>query len=214
MKRDHINDTWLASFLYCLGILVIGLTVEYSIYSLPIAAAFCLGLFSYAVLGCGSRIRAAKLLFFNSAFLLVLFVTLRVGLAKGFRHFNLYSPWPHRAYRVWWLSECSLIILTLMAAGLIAIHAAGYVGGNKTRIRFQWCVSAVAFIVVAINIANLLRLVSCADCFFPYGLPFTFFSEGGYGGGGGFVWHGIAGDAAVIFAFASLCTLLWNRIAP
>ena len=214
MLRNHINNAWLVSFLYCLGVVVTGLTIERSIYSLPIATALCLGLSSYAVLASSSRIGAAKLLLFNLAILVLVFVTLRVWLARGFRHFNLYSPWPHRAYRVWWVSECSVVILALIAAGLIAIEAAGYIGGNRTRTRFQWCVTAVAPILVVVNIANLLRFVSCADCFFPYGLPFTFYTEGGYGGGAGFVWYGLVGDAGVIFAFASICTLLWNRIAP
>lgn len=210
--RDNVNGAWLASFLYCSGIVTAGLTLEHSVYSFSIATALCLGLFFYGMSACGSHIKAAKLLLFNAGFLALIFVTLRVGLAKSFRHFNLYSPWPHRAYRVWWVSECSVIILALIAAGLVAIEAAGCIGGKLTRRRFQTSIIAGTLILVAFNIANLLRFVSCFDCFYPYGLPFTFYTEGGYAGGGGFVWYGIVGDAAVIFAFAAVCTILWNRI--
>jgi hypothetical protein len=114
---------------------------------------------------------------------------------------------------VWWLSECSAIILALIAVGLVAIEVAGKIGGDTTRRRFEWCVIAAASILVVVNITNLLRPVWCADCFFPYGLPFTFFTEGGFAGGGGFVWLGLVGDAALIPAIASFCTLLWNQIA-
>jgi hypothetical protein len=114
---------------------------------------------------------------------------------------------------VWWVSECSAIILALIAAALMAIEVAGNIGGDTTRMRFQWCVIAAASILVVVNIANFLRPVWCADCFFPYGLPFTFFTDGGFAGGGGFVWLGLVGDAALIPAFATVCTLLWNQIA-
>jgi hypothetical protein len=104
------------------------------------------------------------------------------------------------------------IILALLAAGILATEVAGNLGGETTRKRFQQCVIAAASILVVVNIANFLRPVWCADCFFPYGLPFTLFTEGGYAGGGGIVWLGLVADAALIPAFATICTLLWNRI--
>jgi hypothetical protein len=114
---------------------------------------------------------------------------------------------------VWRLSECSAIILALIAAGLVAIEVAGNIGGDTTRKRFQRCVIAAATILVVVNIANFLRPVGCADWFFPYGLPFTLFTEGGFAGGGGIVWLGLVADATITPAFATICTLLWNRIA-
>jgi hypothetical protein len=39
------------------------------------------------------------------------------------------------------------------------------------------------------NLIHFLRPVNCWDCFFPYGLPFTFFHEGGFAGGGGLLAH-------------------------
>jgi hypothetical protein len=68
----------------------------------------------------------------------------------------------------------------------------------KERRRFQWCVIAAASILVLVNIASFLRPVWCADCFFPYGLPFTLFTEGGFAGGGGIVWRGLVADAALL----------------
>ena len=207
--RERFNGGWLATFVCCVGVVVTGLSLENSVYRLSIASALCVGLLCYALAVCSSRMKAATLLVFSS----VLFVLVFVGLAKDFGHLPLFSPWPHRIYRVWWLSECAAIILALVAVGVLAIEAVGYIGGDTTRRRFQWCVTAAASILVIVNITNLFRPISCYDCFFPYGVPFTFFAEGGYGGGGGFVWHVLACDAALILAIAALCALLWNRIA-
>jgi hypothetical protein len=48
------------------------------------------------------------------------------------------------------------------------------------------------------NNLNLWRPETCSDCFFPYGLPFTFFQEGGYAGGSGFVWRGAQLDIGIM----------------
>ena len=53
----------------------------------------------------------------------------------------------------------------------------------------------------ALGIANSFhfsRLGTCADCFRPDGIPFTFFHEGGFAGGAGFVWRGAIGDFLVL----------------
>ncbi len=81
------------------------------------------------------------------------------------------------------------------------------------RKRLQWSIIEAASLLVAFNIVHFLRPVWCADCFFPYGVPFTLFTEVGYGGGGGFVWTGLVADAALIPAFATVCTLLWNQMS-
>jgi hypothetical protein len=111
------------------------------------------------------------------------------------------------------LAERSAIILALIAAGLGAIEVAGNIGGDTTRKRFQRCVIAAVAILIVVNIANFLRPVGCSDCLFPYGLPFTLFTEDGFAGGGGIVWLGLVADAALVPAFATICTLFWNRIA-
>jgi hypothetical protein len=212
--RGHFNSAWLATAVCCVGVVFIGLSFENSVFSLSIAAALCIALLSYGTTACSSRIEAAKVLLFNSGLLALIFLLLQLTLTKAGWHLApVFWPWLHRIFRVWWLSECSAIILALIAVGLVAIEVAGKVGGDTTRRRFQWCVIAATSILVVVNIANLLRPVGCADCFFPYGLPFTFFTDGGFAGGGGFVWLGLVGDAALIPAVATLCTLLWNQIA-
>lgn len=198
----------------CVGVVVTGLSFENSICSASIAAALCVGLLFYGTSMCGSRTKTVKLILFNSGLLALIFMLLRVTLDKVAWRFPLESySWLHRIYRVWWLSECSAIMLALIGVGLIAIEVAGKIGGDATRKRFQRCIVAAAAVLVAVNIVHFLRPVWCADCFFPYGLPFTLFTEGGYGGGAGFVWTGLIADAALIPAFAAISTLLWNQIA-
>jgi len=210
---DHFKRPWSATAICCVGVVVSGLSFENSIFSLPTAAALCIGLSSYAASTCGSRIKATKLLLFNSGLFALIFVLLRVTLTAPWRFPREFWPWLQRIFRVWWLSECSALILALIAVGLVAIELAGRIGGHTTRKRFQWNIVAVASVLVAINIVHFLRPFRCYDCFFPYGLPFTLFTEGGYAGGRGFVWTGLVADAALIPAFATIGTLLWNQLS-
>jgi len=53
----------------------------------------------------------------------------------------------------------------------------------------------------------------CSDCFAPHGIPFTFFHEGGFAGGAGFVWTGILGNSIVVILAALVLGLVWNRLA-
>ncbi len=212
--RERVNNGWLATAVYWVGVVVTGLLFENPVVGLSIAAVLCIGLLSYGVSKCDSRIKTARLLLVNAVLLALIVVLLVVILNKVASHFPApFWPWFHRIFRVWWVSECSAIILAVIAAALMAIEAAGNIGGDTTRMRFQWCIIAAGSILLLINIANCLRPVWCADCFFPYGLPFTFFTDGGFAGGGGFVWLGLVGDAALVPAFATVCTLLWNQIA-
>lgn len=212
--RDQFNRKWLATTACCFGVVATGLSLEKSIFSLSIVAAMCIGLLVYGATVCSSRITTAKLLFLNAGVFAVIFVLVRVILNNVAFHFPpVFWPWLHRIFGVWWLSVCSAIMLALIAAGILAIEVAGRLGGETTRKRFQQCIIGAAAILVVVNITNFLRPVWCADCFFPYGLPFTLFTEGGFAGGGGIVWLGLVADAALIPAFATICTLLWNRIA-
>lgn len=210
--RGHLNIAWLATAVCCIGVMVAGLAFENSVFNLSIADTLCVGLLCYGASACGPRIKAAKLLLFNSGLLAVISVLLRLTLS-AWRFPREFWPWVHGIFRVSWSSECSAILLALIGAGLVAIEVAGKLGGDTAQKRFQWCVIAAASILVAVNIANFLRPVWCDDCFFPCGLPFTLFTDGGYAGGGGFVWLGLVADAALIPAFAAICTLVWNQIA-
>lgn len=67
-----------------------------------------------------------------------------------------------------------------------------------------------------IGIANRvysLRAPSCDDCFAPHGVPFTYFHEGGFAGGEGFVWSGVVGDTLLIFAIGVIIGWIWNRMS-
>jgi hypothetical protein len=70
-------------------------------------------------------------------------------------------------------------------------------------------VSVCVFAVT--NLYYFKQPFTCFDCFYPYGLPFTFFREGGYAGGGGFVWTGMIGDFVIVLAFgiATAWLLSW-----
>jgi hypothetical protein len=203
----EINRTLLATAICCVSVVVTGWWFENSVFSLSIVAALCIGSLSYRASVWASFVKAAKLFLLNAGLLALIFAMLQVTL-------NSNVAWPlHRIYRMWWLSQCTAIILTLIAAGLVTIEVAGRIGGNAKRKRFQSCMIGGTFVLVAVNIVHFLRPVWCADCFFPYGLPFTLFKEGGYAGGGGFVWTGLVADAALIPTFAAICTLVWNQIA-
>lgn len=207
----EINRTRLTTVICCVGVVVIGLSFESGFFSFSIAVALCIGSLSYGAEVYSSRIKAAKLFLLNAGLLALIFALLRVTLNVAWRS-ELWT-WLHRIYRISWLSECSAIILALIAVGLMTIEVAGKVGGDAMRKRFQWSLIGGASVLVAANLVHFLRPVDCADCFFPYGLPFTLFTEGGFAGGGGLVWAGIIANAALIPAFATIFTLLWNRIA-
>ena len=209
MVRDHLKSRWAATAVCCVGVVVTGMLFEPSFFSFCIVAALCSGLLFSGSSACGSRLKTAKLLLFNSGLLALIVVLLRVECNMVQYHFTpVFWPWFHRIVRVWWLSVCSAIILALVAACLVVIEVAGKIGGDTTRKRFQRCVDAAASILVVVNIANFLRPAWCADCFFPYGLPFTLFTESSFAGGGGIVFLGPVADAALIPAFATICTLL------
>ena len=208
---DRLNNVWVATTMCCVGVVIAGLSLETSIISLSIAAMLCIGLLCYLALS-GSRIKAIKVLLLNSGLLTLIFVLLRMILI-GSRFPHKFWPWLPRIFRVWSLSEYSAILLALFGLGYIAIEVVGKIGSETTRKRFQRCLIAATASLGVVNISNFLRPVGCADCFFPYGLPFTFFTEGGFAGGGGVVWLGLMADAAMIAAFAAICTLVWNRVA-
>jgi len=50
------------------------------------------------------------------------------------------------------------------------------------------------------NYVSFSRRVTCWDCFFPFGWPFRLFQQGGFAGGRGIVWPGLAADVFLMFA--------------
>jgi len=79
--------------------------------------------------------------------------------------------------------------------------------------RYGVALVATGLVFVVANTAHFLRRVTCYDCFFPYGVPFTFYQEGGYGGGAVFVLRGLAADTATVVLSAVRLGRLWQWIA-
>jgi hypothetical protein len=73
------------------------------------------------------------------------------------------------------------------------------------------------FAFLLLNIANCLRPINGNFSFRPYGLPFTFYREGGYvqewvWRGGVIVWRGLIADLVVVAAIAALTGKAAQRI--
>jgi hypothetical protein len=79
------------------------------------------------------------------------------------------------------------------------------------RYRFAFAFGGLTFVVA--NVVHFLRPVTCYDCFFPYGLPFTLYHDGGYGGGAGIAWAGLAADAACVVVAALIIGRVWETMA-
>jgi hypothetical protein len=79
--------------------------------------------------------------------------------------------------------------------------------------RYGIALAATCLVFVVANTVHLVRRVTCYDCFFPYGVPFTFYRDGGYAGGGGLVLRGLAADAVTVIVFTVLLGALWQWFA-
>jgi len=85
---------------------------------------------------------------------------------------------------------------------------------TQSRIdRYRIALAATSLAFVLANTVHFLRRVTCYDCFFPYGVPFTFYRDGGYAGGGGLVLRGLIADAATVIVCSVLLGGLWQRFA-
>jgi len=75
-------------------------------------------------------------------------------------------------------------------------------------------VTGVLTSVFLFALVNVLweRRNACWDCFAPHGRPFAYFREGGFGGGGGYVWGGIAGDFLAILAVGAAIAWALSRL--
>lgn len=72
---------------------------------------------------------------------------------------------------------------------------------------------ALSIVLVVVNSLNFSRQVTCWDCFFPYGLPFTFYQDGGYGGGAGIVWKGLLADCGILIVASAFVGWIWTTVA-
>jgi hypothetical protein len=79
--------------------------------------------------------------------------------------------------------------------------------------------AGLALLVFALaNTAHFLRPSDYDNSFRPYGLPFTFYRDGGFVGhsfvwqDGRFIWHGVIANAALLMATVVLLGTGWQRI--
>jgi hypothetical protein len=103
-------------------------------------------------------------------------------------------------------------------AGLAAIAwwAYGFLSrGVETQRRTERYGICLLLMTCGLGIANnsYFWRPRCSDCFAPHGIPFTFFHEGGYAGGAGFVWTGVLENTVVVLIVALVSGLVWNRLA-
>jgi len=85
---------------------------------------------------------------------------------------------------------------------------------QSTFDKYSIALAATCLSFVVANTLHLLRRVTCYDCFFPYGVPFTFYREGGYAGGGGLELHGLVADALTVIVCGVLIGGIWQWFAP
>jgi len=86
-------------------------------------------------------------------------------------------------------------------------------GSQGTSYTYSISFAAVGLVFAILNTVHFLRPPTCWDCFFPYGVPFTLYHDGGYAGGNGFVWGGLAADVGCVVLAALLVGCAWERIA-
>jgi hypothetical protein len=111
------------------------------------------------------------------------------------------------------------ILVAVASNGLLWITLSGFwriIRRSNPKEPFQrYCFTlAVAGLTFAVaNTIHLLRPITCFDCFFPYGLPFTLYHEGGYGGGAGVAWAGLVADAGCVVVAALIVARIWEALA-
>ena len=85
----------------------------------------------------------------------------------------------------------------------------GQVTSRSQRYTAAFFMTTWAFAVV--NTIHFLRPVTCLDCSFPYGIPFTLYRNSANAGGGELVLRGLAADVAMVVAFSLLVGALWEH---
>jgi hypothetical protein len=143
-----------------------------------------------------------------------------MALSSALNALHIYS-WPFSIYILLGTS-LKAVGEAAIAGGLAAIvwRAFSSLTGNDIKVpreiaieRFGISLLLSACVLGIVNSFHFSRLGTCADCFRPDGIPFTFFHEGGYAGGAGFVWRGAIGEALVILVFGIVLGLVWNKLA-
>lgn len=119
----------------------------------------------------------------------------------------------------WLVVSLSALLEGLIYCGFAAVawgtlarlkHEAFTHAGRGTTKRYCAALLLSACLWGIANDVHSWRRVTCWDCFWPHGIPFTFYHEGGFAGGDGFVWQGVVGDALVILLCGIILGWAWN----
>jgi hypothetical protein len=70
------------------------------------------------------------------------------------------------------------------------------------------------FSIGIVYILGVLFNPNCDDCFRPHGWPFPYYRDGGFAGGGHYVWDGILGDFLFAITASMLLWMGWNAALP
>ena len=98
----------------------------------------------------------------------------------------------------WWLCVVSLRAIREHVLGVKA-H----------RYAITFVVATIVFVIVN-TVDYYSRPAMCSDCFFPHGVPFNLWHEGGFAGGEAIMWGGLAADALIIASAATLMGGAWQ----
>ena len=109
------------------------------------------------------------------------------------------------------VAVASNAILWITSSGLWRILRRSSPNKPAYRYGFGLAVSGLTF--VAANTIHFLRPITCSDCYFPYGVPFTLYRDGGYAGGAGVAWAGLSADAGCVVVAAVIIGRIWDTMA-
>jgi len=149
----------------------------------------------------------------------------RLGLALWFtcRHVllpgNLVGGALISTFRLWfrysWYIE-SLPLAVVLNAGfwLVCVAASRILREHLAGIKPHRYAIAFVATTTAFILANVVHYytqpVMYADCFFPHGVPFHLYHEGGYAGGEAIMWGGLAADMLIVVVAATFLGTAWQ----
>jgi len=65
----------------------------------------------------------------------------------------------------------------------------------------------------SLTIGTFTGLRIAPTVFFPYGLPFTIYDEGGFAGGGSFIWSGLIADVFLMLVLGIASGWVFQKIS-
>jgi len=109
----------------------------------------------------------------------------------------------------------ALIVFVCSFSGNQALKS--WTGARPTLNPYLSASALTLFAFLLLNIANYLRPVVGSFSFRPYGLPFTFYREGGYvrewvWHGGVFLWRGLFADVAIVVVIIAVAGRAAQRL--